>query len=206
MNLKIILNDSDILLIEQIIGDDGKNWSDKRLQPIKDKIKAYLKDKDCSCCYCRRSFHGEFNYVIDIEHILPKSIFPIYEFYPKNLNIACKRCNMEIKKARIDFLNNSKIELNDLHDPLNYKFPHPNFEIYEDHLKLISNINGNAKLTYYQINTSGSKGTFTKEYFKLEELEENSLNEAQGINDDVEIQLMSDAHAQRLINLLKNNT
>jgi len=80
-------------------------WSSEELKPVKEKLKNHLLSKCEYCCYCRRPFKGEFKMVIDIEHILPSSIFRELAFELKNLSLSCKRCNMQIKKDRMDFLN-----------------------------------------------------------------------------------------------------
>ncbi len=206
MKSKSALDDADIQLIEDVIKTQGKNWSDDRLKPIKRKIKDYLKAQDCSCCYCRRSFWGEANFDIDIEHILPKKKFKLYEFHPDNLNIACKRCNMFKKGQRTDFLDNLQLVATQPFRVDNYKFPHPNLETYEDHLKLVSSIDGPVKLTKYVLNQNGWKGPFTREFFELQELEEDSMNKAQGIEEDKPIQLMSDDAANKLRDLIKKTS
>ena len=60
-------------LLERLINED-KGWDDDLFKSLKAKIKdEFLKDEK-QCCYCAKDFMGEFKLVIDIEHILPKSI------------------------------------------------------------------------------------------------------------------------------------
>jgi hypothetical protein len=106
----------EIALLSKAKSAGGDVWNNLILASIKRKIKDYYRIKNNEqCCYCRRDFENEFNMVIDIEHILPKSIadFSNYMFDIENLNISCKRCNMNIKKDRIDFIVDiSKIKPN----------------------------------------------------------------------------------------------
>jgi len=58
---------------------DPSDWSQggaqtASLAAVKVKTREYhLQRHEESCCYCRRSLEGEFNLVIDREHVLPKS-------------------------------------------------------------------------------------------------------------------------------------
>ena len=183
-------------------------WDDPLLSLFKNKIKEEFLTEIKQCCYCARSFHGEFKFVIDIEHILPKSLFRKQMLDVANLSIACKRCNMMIKKDRIDFLDgllsdvadffkNNKSEndrenfLKDLGDMIfkdsclifskseYYKFIHPNLDEYYSHLDIEEiRKKGNIFKKYYP---EDSKGLYTYEYFKLKELEQGDLNSFQGI-------------------------
>tara|TARA_R110002012_G_scaffold41523_2_gene113507 strand:+ start:33173 stop:33808 length:636 start_codon:yes stop_codon:yes gene_type:complete len=174
------------------------SWSHDRLKGIKRRIKIKNLAKQFSCCcYCSRELKGEFAMVIDIEHIIPKSKLPKHMFSPKNLSVSCKRCNMEVKKACLEFLT----------QPLNtlpkrvfksrfYRFIHPNLDNYDAHLKMHTERLGRKKrLLKYRIINGSSKGTFTYEYFKLKNLELSTFDEAQGATERVEISEPSIADA-----------
>jgi len=99
------LDANDQQIIQEALARGGSVWDDATLEPVKRKIKQYYRDNGGEqCCYCRREMRDEFNMVIDIEHVLPKSLFRDFMFELFNLNISCKRCNMRIKKERTDFL------------------------------------------------------------------------------------------------------
>ena len=58
-----------------------KVWDHANLTELKSRIKQHYRNNMGElCCYCRKNFHGEFNMVIDIEHILPKKHFEMFEF------------------------------------------------------------------------------------------------------------------------------
>lgn len=178
------------------------------LKPIKDKIKEHLLSHCTHCCYCRRSLRGEFKMVIDIEHILPCSIFRELAFDLDNLSLACKRCNMAIKKDRLDFLTGRLFKLGEYlkqkehleryingcrsfkdiysfhrllqHSP-NYKFIHPIIDKYSEHLTRISfEINDQSLVMYTPITP---KGSYTKKFFELNEFEVKDFNNIQNIPD-----------------------
>lgn len=189
----------------------GKGKKDE-LKPIKDKIKEHLISNFTNCCYCRRSFKGEFKMVIDIEHILPCSIFRELAFDLDNLSLACKRCNMAIKKDSLDFLTGRLLKLGEYleqkehleryikgcrsfeniysfhrllkHSP-NYKFIHPIIDQYSEHLTRISfEINDQSLVIYNPITP---KGLYTKNFFKLNEFEVKDFNHIQDIPDEENI-------------------
>jgi len=165
------------------------SWSNARLETVKRKIKDHhLERQEYCCCYCNRNIYGEFRMVIDIEHIIPKSECLPHMFTQKNLSVACKRCNMNIKKADLGFLTT---ELNLLPNRLfkskYYKFIHPNLDNYDSHLMLYSVQQGRKRLIKYKVVNESNKGEFTFEYFKLRRLELNSFDLAQDATERVEV-------------------
>ncbi|MDT3401217.1 hypothetical protein [Mucilaginibacter terrae] len=179
----MLFNNQDLALIQEVIAEGGKVWENEKLAPIKRKIKEhYRTEGNEQCCYCRRDMTDEFNMVIDIEHILPKIHFDELMFELFNLNISCKRCNMRIKKDRIDFLVDHTTIRNNLRQADQYKFIHPNIDLYFDNIDYLMIVNNSKKMIKYLSKTD--KGKYTYDYFELEKIEVNSLNIAQGINTD----------------------
>lgn len=159
----------------------GKVWYNDDLKYLRTKIKNHFFLQDnAKCCYCNRLFVGEFTFVIDVEHILPQIPFDDLIFHPDNLNIACKRCNMNIKKGKVDFIVDQRLMGTDYFKSHHYKFIHPNLDIYEDHLKIQNYRNGNVILNKYVIR-SNTKGQYTYDYFLLNKLEINTFYMSQGI-------------------------
>lgn len=149
----------------------------------KSRIRTYHLQRHAGrCCYCRRNLNGEFNYVIDREHVLPKSV-PGYRplsYTVWNLGAACKRCNMQYKGSKIDFV----IDPHDqaaLEDHANYRLIHPNFDLYSEHLERASVEINDTLVVKYTVVSDSLKGTFTHNYFNLEGLEVGSFDDAQGI-------------------------
>ncbi|GAA3972646.1 hypothetical protein GCM10022246_26200 [Pedobacter ginsengiterrae] len=174
------LNDNDKVLITEAIAAGGDVWANDSIKPVKDKIKAYYRGiSGGHCCYCKSSFRGGFNMVIDIEHVLPKSKYADFIFELFNLNISCKRCNMLIKKDRLDFLLDEHMVQQDPRNTDKYLLIHPNLDEYFEHMSLDVVIRNQKEMVKFS--PIKPKGQFTYDFFRLSELEVNSLNSAQGI-------------------------
>ncbi|QYK00357.1 HNH endonuclease [Shewanella psychrotolerans] len=167
-----------------------RSWGDENLKTVRDKIKERnLNKQNHSCCYCNIPLNGAFNLIVDIEHIIPKSKCIKHMFTSKNLSVSCERCNVKIKKAKLDFIN---VELRNppgkIFRSRFYKFIHPNLDKYDSHLKLNMHIIGRGKkLIKYQVVNNSHKGEFNYDYFRLNELEVNSFDNAQGMKSRVEV-------------------
>lgn len=149
--------------------------------PVIEAIKRRIKDFHLNlnghvCCYCQRDLAGEFQMVIDVEHILPSSKFKGLTFEIWNLSSSCKRCNMLIKRDHIDFLN--AIEPNFFKSE-HYDFVHPNFDEVERYIVRLASQAGRRRLVKYFFEAD-TKGEYTYWYFHLDKLETDSFDEAQG--------------------------
>ncbi|WP_105624929.1 HNH endonuclease [Cronobacter malonaticus] len=175
-------SENELTLISASVNKGHKSWKDDCLSELKTKIKEHLKTRQrFVCCYCLRSFHGEFNFVIDIEHILPKHQHVKHMFELENLAASCKRCNMKMKGRRTDFLTE---KFNSNPDPFakeNYLFIHPNRDVFEDHIAYEHHQKGRDIMVYYSVISDSAKGNFSMEFFKLEQLSVNSFSKAQGL-------------------------
>lgn len=162
------------------IGHNG--WALNALKPVKAKIKKRRReDLQDICCYCQRDTTGEYNMVLDIEHIVPKSVRPRHMFTMKNLTVSCKRCNMQIKRARTDFLAMPITSLpKRIFKSKYYKFVHPNLDEIENHILRNVVQRGRIRFIKYSFPNNSTKGKFTYKYFELRELEIDSANTAQG--------------------------
>ncbi len=177
----MIFTEQELALIEKAKKAGGDVWNHEDLTDIKRKIKVYYRNLDNSesCCYCKRDFRDEFNMVIDIEHILPKSKYAEFMFDIHNLNISCKRCNMNIKRERHDFVVNTATVRAGYRQSGQYHFIHPNLDRYADNIDYLRiDLNG-KKLTRY--NALTDKGRYSYRYFRLDRIEVNTFSSAQGI-------------------------
>ena len=177
-NLTLTAEDLQLIADARLRG--GNIWDDSSLLLVKRKIKDhYMLKTDEQCCYCRKNFTGEFRFVIDIEHVLPKSKYPNLIFELVNLSVSCKRCNMYVKREDITFLIDPVGVVNQLSDAGQYLFSHPNLDDYFQHMNYLAQIINNKKSVKYIPLTD--KGNYTYTYFKLDQLEIETLNVAQGI-------------------------
>ncbi len=158
-----------------------KIWENNKLDPVKSKLKLFIRTNRTDgnkCSYCLKDFYNDHNMSIDIEHILPKSKYPEYTFTLKNLTIACKRCNLIIKGNDTSFLTDD-FERKKPFKRKYYKITHPVLD-RKNHLLLFDlHYPGNHIIKYYPKNTK-AQNTYT--YFRLNEIEIEILNQAQGIS------------------------
>ncbi|HCR3030363.1 TPA: HNH endonuclease, partial [Escherichia coli] len=179
----IVFNVEELSLIRQAIGQGHKFWNDSSLTDLKRKIKDYLRQKQVECCcYCSRNIDDEFNMVLDIEHIIPKSKIVTEMFEMENLAVSCKRCNMRIKGEDVSFINgdfeNFK-QSGNYYQSQSYKFLHPNLDSWDDHLIYNVDQRNRRKIVYYHVVGNSVKGAFTKKYFELDKVQVNTFDEAQ---------------------------
>jgi hypothetical protein len=151
---------------------------------VKTKIRDYhFARHGNKCCYCRVNLHGTGNFMADREHVLPKSVadYRPLSYTMWNLGMACKRCNMEYKKNRTDFV----VTLDDaslLQEGTNYRFIHPNFDLYREHLRRFAQEAEETVIVKYTVMAGSAKGAYTYDYFNLRGLEVNSFDRAQGLD------------------------
>jgi hypothetical protein len=147
------------------------------------KIRDYhMARHNSRCCYCRVNLHGAGHFMTDREHLLPKSVpeFRPLSYTMWNLGIACKRCNMEYKKSKTDFV----VDLGNaaaLEDSDNYRFIHPNFDLYREHLERSAVEAQDSVIVKYTVTPGSEKGAYTYAYFNLRGLEVGSFDKAQGV-------------------------
>ena len=153
------------------------------LQSVKRKIKQHhLRRQDFDCAYCKVSLTGRTGLSTDREHVLPKSKYKAYTYKSANLTVACKRCNMEIKKNSLQFLVNKNLGPH-LEHGANYLILHPNFDDWYAHIGIVSMRMDRQKLMKYVLNAKSKKAQYTYDYFKLRDLEIASFDAAQGMPD-----------------------
>jgi hypothetical protein len=175
----IEFTEDEIERIQELSVKDG--WDNPLASDIKVKITRYLRDQEIAfCCYCRVSMHGWHNWTIDPEHVLPKSHYPLYTFEILNLNIACKRCNMGIKRADDSFFTGGRGCLEPFKTEL-YTFVHPNLDTVNDHLHVKIEQSNDSYIRKYWVVNDSAKGAATYAYFRLKELEVESVSDAQGL-------------------------
>lgn len=173
-------------LIDLAWNDGVLDWGNPVLLPVRMKIRNHhrLIQRD-KCCYCRKAFLQGHPLEVDVEHILPKAKYRGLAVSLVNLTVACKRCNMQVKKERNDFIVGS-LEFSDeadISNNLRYKIIHPNLDAYSDHINAIFVDVDNIVLRRYMVVTGSSKGGATVEYFLLRDLEEDTLDEIQGLRE-----------------------
>ena len=96
----------------------------------------YLREQRYRCAYCRMEKKENHGLTWDVEHIIPKAVYPRFLYEPLNLAMVCKECNI------------AKLDQEVLYRPLraglplpdrseDYKIVHPHFDIYSEHFEII---------------------------------------------------------------------
>ncbi|HGM5563927.1 MAG: HNH endonuclease [Serratia marcescens] len=175
-----------ILHIRNVVSEKKRDakvkvWEHTSLSTLRREIKDYIltnRPNGRKCAYCLKDFYNEHGMNIDVEHILPKAEYPEYTFTIKNLAVACKRCNLLIKRNDVSFLsdkfNRKKPFKSDY-----YTITHPVID-RKNHLKLIDIHFDGLHIIKYQ--TKSEKAINTYNYFRLHEVEIEIMDAAQGIN------------------------
>ncbi|MFM0036396.1 hypothetical protein [Paraburkholderia strydomiana] len=164
---------------------EEKPWNSKAISDLKNRFYVHhSRQQEDLCCYCQRDQHGEFKLVIDIEHILPKGKYDLNMFELWNLSVSCKRCNMQIKGQRTDFLVDPNFAKTRKQDPAAYFFVHPNFDERKHHLERQSVQLGSKRIVKYVVKPGSIKGQYTYDYFRLRELEIDSFDSAQSVSSE----------------------
>lgn len=77
-------------------GQKGWNKADKATKDLKNSISEFtLAHQDCKCVYCENLITGG----AQLEHFVPKQLYPQFCYEPKNLLTSCPVCNMYTKNA-----------------------------------------------------------------------------------------------------------
>jgi hypothetical protein len=201
--MPLVFDTNDYADINAAIAAGGRIWYNKCLDRLKRKIKDNFTNNNTSqCCYCARLFAGEFNMVIDIEHVLPQNVFPAERFTISNLNVACKRCNLEIKKADTSFITCIPTMGTNYYQSQHYQIVHPNLDDYTSHIVLKTIRRGKWIYIKYMLKNQ-NKAKFTYDYFKLKDLEVDTINKAQGTKSSKPLNTKISHHIRRsLLSLL----
>jgi hypothetical protein len=141
----IAFDESDLDLIKMEYEKDdfcSLSWSAEHLKVIKQKIKDYYLSKGVqnnTCPYCKRDLNTQHGRCWDIEHIIPRSHAKYFMFEPYNLCLSCIDCNQakSNKDITVGMLLDSKARVHYPLESAKYKFIHPHFDNYEEHMIII---------------------------------------------------------------------
>jgi uncharacterized protein (TIGR02646 family) len=136
-----------------------------QMKDVKNKINSDLNviQENNKCAYCGLELNETCG--PEIDHIAPKGkkrdgtiLYPQFMFEPKNLALACHRCNFENKK-----IYDSIQTFNDNYAECSFKIVHPYFDDPLQHLDWVDN------RTKILIIGLSDKGRETIKLFKLDE-------------------------------------
>lgn len=193
-NFKFTADEETVISQALLNADPWDSEDNDELKAIKGRIRDYhLQRHKYTCCYCRAGLRGRGNFTIDREHILPKKKYKNLTFAMSNLSVSCKRCNMEYKKNKIDFVINSATVEAAHTDSSRYRFVHPNYDNWSDHLSRIGFQYDTFELVVFRVLGGSEKGDYTYRYFKFDRYCAESLDIAQGIQgmDEMGLELLN---------------
>ena len=97
--------------------------------------KHYLKEQNRQCPYCHRLRQDTHGYCWDIDHIIPKSTYPIFTYEPRNFAVTCKECNRS--KDKLNVLSpTATIDSNYPQSKDDYIIIHPHLDEYTENMKV----------------------------------------------------------------------
>lgn len=125
---------------------DKKNyqlWNDEKNKDVS-KFRVlirnhYLSDQKLTCFYCRQYIFSTHGFHWQVEHILPKSLFPQFLFEPKNLIVICPDCNKEKDNQNPHVDGNRACSQQSYPSTSGrFKIIHPLYDQYTEHINRIS--------------------------------------------------------------------
>lgn len=114
-----------------------KSWNDKELDPFKENIREFLREKQNGyCAFCRMKIHEE-NATAELEHVVNKNSRLDWMFFPQNLVLSCKLCNTSkgTKKLLKDMTAGEYPG-----DGEDFLFVNPYFDRYSEHIEIKNGI------------------------------------------------------------------
>ena len=151
------------------------------LNTVKNKLLSFhMKRQKERCCYCGKDLKEASPFERDREHILPKSKFRWLTYDVANISVSCKRCNMSCKHEKLDFIVNVQKIIKNPGDTSLYKFIHPNFEKWDNHLSRLKIECKPFIFLQYSFDCNDPKAKYNYEFFRLKEIETTSKDIAQG--------------------------
>ncbi|AOA58482.1 HNH endonuclease [Acinetobacter larvae] len=161
---------------------DHNFWSIKvkELAPLRLNLRNhYLAQQKNRCCYCKMLKQEKHGCTWDVEHIVPKALFPSFLFEKQNLSLSCKECNDE-KSDKSVFSNHSYKYKKYPKESDKYSIIHPHFDKYSEHMRILQSPSG--KIMHIPITNKGKTVfnhcnllRFTMQFYDAEEINEELL-------------------------------
>lgn len=136
-------NEDEKVIINTYDNKNHKFWYLKKLElaPLRKNLrKHYLPLQKFRCCYCKMLKQESHGTVWDVEHIVPKALYPHFMFEQFNLCISCKECNGFKLETNVFKIRRSYKKY-----PLtsnSYKIIHPHLDNYSEHIDVKMYPNG----------------------------------------------------------------
>lgn len=183
-------------------------WNDEGNKDVK-KFRSlirnhYLSEQKLTCFYCKQYIFSTNGLHWQVEHILPKSLFPQFLFEPKNLIVICPDCNRE-KGNQNPHIDGDRVCGQQTYPSASgrFKIIHPFFDNYEEHIKRTRS-NHCDYPDHYFFTACGPKAKATFRIFDLDRFNRNfagfpdmSGKQVQTIDDLIELDLSTATFEQK---------
>ena len=183
-------------------------WNDEGNKDVK-KFRSlirnhYLSEQKLTCFYCKQYIFSTNGLHWQVEHILPKSLFPQFLFEPKNLIVICPDCNREKGDQNPHVNGNTACSQSTYPSTRGrFKIIHPFFDNYEEHIKRTRS-NHCDYPDHYFFEACGPKAKATFRIFDLDRFNRNfagfpdmSGKQVQTIDDLIELDLSTATFEQK---------
>jgi len=118
---------------------DHTFWNIKanELAPLRLNLRNhYLSEQGNRCCYCKMLKQESHGMTWDVEHIVPKALFPAFLFEESNLSLSCKECNGAKSNKHVFLDENIQYKSYPFKSD-KYSIIHPHFDKYSDHMEIM---------------------------------------------------------------------
>ena len=141
------------------------DWGKGAFDLLKLNMISHLREQQNNkCCYCKKHLGFDIKDV-DIEHIIPKSMYGNFTFTSQNLALSCPACNT--KKSTSCVLQRQEI-VRYPRSSANFKIIHPHFDNYSEHITIQNSC------IYIASSKKGSETITICELFRLRKVHEQS--------------------------------
>lgn len=112
---------------------DASYWGHEDVKPVRKQIKDhYILEQKQRCCHCNMDLKTANNAVWDGEHIMSRNLHAKFMFFPHNLAVSCKDCNIEKGEKEVRVNATRKTFPTKSSD---YIIVHPHFDKYDEHIR-----------------------------------------------------------------------
>lgn len=155
----VVFTENDLNYVNRYDGVSHAEWNhtDGPVVALRRTIRAhYLAEQRYRCAYCRMEKKENHGLTWDVEHIIPKAVYPRFLYEPMNLAMVCKECNIAKSDKNVLCRTLSR------HAPLPvtpdaYTIVHPHYDQYSEHFEIIV-VGG--KITHRPKNNHKARETF----------------------------------------------
>lgn len=112
-----------------------RDWPASKYKSFRDNLKQHYRDQQSNlCCYCKKTLGFDLKEV-EIEHVLPKSIYTQFIFESRNLALSCPACN--ISKGSIDVFVGKQVKSRYPVESGSFSIIHPHYDNYSEHINIV---------------------------------------------------------------------